>query len=309
MRKPDSRSNRILRRVLTAALAFIGISFLSVFLFYVFFFHRTARSSEPQELLYQNLSSMVPGGTVERVSFASDRQQLNGFFLHPENAEGVLVFAMGREAKIGDHLGETRAFAENGWNVLLYYGTGCGISGGSSMVGLAQGKRDLRAALQFLSSLDTYRKDSLVVYGHSMGAYAAAAVSDEVPELDGIVCVAGFESSPVLMVSGAKAKVGPLAYVGAPFIHLFEHMIFGSDASDSASESLAASGLPSFLIRFEDDPVIPPDADLLANLENKKAPNAVLVRLGEPYAEHHNSDILSGSDVLDSVLLFLSGCR
>ena len=303
------RSRRILRRVLTALLVFIGVSFLSVFLFYGFFFRRTGRSEESQETLLTELVSLVPGGSVDRVSFDSDSNTLCGYFLHPEQADGILVFAMGKEAKIGDHLNETKAFLEDGWNVLIYYGTGCGASEGTSMVGLTQGKHDLSAALGFLRDSGSIDSSPLAVYGHSMGAYAAAALTDEVPDIDAVVCVAGFDSSPDMMIAGARSKVGPLAYAGAPFIELFERMIFGSDAGDSASESISVSGTPALLVQFDRDPVIPREADIIENMENKKAPLAVFLRLGEPYAGHHNSDVLSGSDALDSVLVFLSGCR
>jgi len=302
-------SGKTWRRILIAVLAVIGTSFLAVFLFYVVFFKRTARSSESQEELYGKLCSMVPGGSVESVSFSSDGRTLRGYWLHPEENDGILVFAMGREAKIGDHLAEASAFTEDGWNVFLYYETGCGASDGETMVGLAQGKTDLSSALSYIASLGMPDEESLVIYGHSMGAYATAAVSDEFPEIDGVVCVAGFETSPQLMISAAREKAGPIVYLGVPFIYLCEYVLFGDDAWDSASESLTASGVPAYLLQFENDPVIPKYADIVTHIENKKAPNAVCTRLEEPYSNNHNSAVLAGSNTMDSIVLFFSGCR
>ena len=72
----------------------------------------------------------------------------------------------------GVTLPETMHFVDSGYSVLTYDATGTGASGGSGTRGLAQSALDLDAALTRAEQEDL----PILLFGHSWGGYAAAAV-------------------------------------------------------------------------------------------------------------------------------------
>ena len=94
---------------------------------------------------------------------------------------------------IKTHLAEAIRFVENGYTVLLFDGTGTRASEGWGVRGLTQGALDLDAALDFVRKDEQLKELPLIVYGHSMGGYAAAVVTASHPEIDGIVSICAFD--------------------------------------------------------------------------------------------------------------------
>ena len=164
-----SGKSRTLRRVLLLALAvYLVCSVAAVQVMNAALF---GRADEPDGLTvrYADVAADYPRQTV---TFSSGSAQLTGWLYPAEDAAALVVIAHGLGADAEVYLPETMHFVDEGYSVLTYDATGTGASGGSGTRGLAQSALDLDAALTRAEQEDL----PILLFGHSWGGYAAAAV-------------------------------------------------------------------------------------------------------------------------------------
>ena len=164
-----SRKSRTLRRVFLLALAvYLVCSIAAVQVMNAALF---GRADEPDGLTvrYEDVAADYPRQTV---TFSSGSAQLTGWLYPAEDAAALVVIAHGLGADAETYLPETMHFVDSGYSVLTYDATGTGASGGSGTRGLAQSALDLDAALTRAEQEDL----PILLFGHSWGGYAAAAV-------------------------------------------------------------------------------------------------------------------------------------
>ena len=167
-------------------------------------------------------------------------------------------------------------FVDSGYSVLAYDATGTGASGGSGTRGLAQSALDLDAALTRAEQEDL----PILLFGHSWGGYAAAAVLGGSHDVTASVCAAGFDTPLGLMRQTARRWCGPVAELGVPFLWLDQQLRFGTAANVSGAEAAAASGVPVLVLHGSDDGTIPADGpSLLAACQKENALNIRTVLL------------------------------
>ena len=167
-------------------------------------------------------------------------------------------------------------FVDEGYSVLAYDATGTGASGGSGTRGLAQSALDLDAALTRAEQEGL----PILLFGHSWGGYAAAAVLGGSHDVTASVCAAGFDTPLGLMRQTARRWCGPVAELGVPFLWLDQQLRFGTAANVSGAEAAAASGTPVLVLHGADDDTIPADGpSLLAACQKENAPNIRTVLL------------------------------
>lgn len=146
--------------------------------------------------------SDFPGLTRQRFAVTGDRQiPLNGWFyfygsFQPEN---LIVFDHGIGAGHLAYLHEIEFLAQNGYTVYSYDHTGCVSTGGSGILGFAQGFNDLDCVLTAMAQLPQFRNVPRKLVGHSWGGYAAMNVSAFHPEVTHVVSLAGFLSARSLI--------------------------------------------------------------------------------------------------------------
>mgnify|MGYP002611660604 CR=1 FL=1 len=208
-----SRRSRVLRRILLLALAvYLICSVAAVQVMNAALF---GRADEPDGLTmrYADVAADYPRQTV---TFSSGSAQLTGWLYPAEDAAALVVIAHGLGADAETYLPETMHFVDSGYSVLTYDATGTGASGGSGTRGLAQSALDLDAALT--RAEQEYLP--ILLFGHSWGGYAAAAVLGGSHDVTASVCAAGFDTPLGLMRQTARRWCGPVAELGVPFLWL-----------------------------------------------------------------------------------------
>ena len=113
--------------------------------------------------------------------------------------EKLVVFDHGIGAGHLAYLREIELLAAHGYTVYSYDHTGCVSTGGSGILGFAQGVNDLDHVLTALRKDPRFREESVKLVGHSWGAYASMNVAALHPEVTHVVSLAGFLSARALV--------------------------------------------------------------------------------------------------------------
>ena len=269
---PKGRKGRVLRKV--------AVTLLFILLFYIVFstaaalvaptliFSRSDVGAENLEIAFSDL-----GLPRTEVRFESGANELMGYYYEAEGAKGIVVFVHGFHSGADAHLPEILWFLDRGWSVFAFDGTGTRGSEGAGTVGLAQMKYDLLCALDFIKS--SLPAQPVVLYGHSQGAYAAAAVLNDFPEIRAAALIAGFDSPLDIMMYHARARVGVLADTQYPFLALSNYLTFGAEGNESAASSINAGDTPVLIIDCARDEIV--TEELRISTRGVTDPNAKVV--------------------------------
>lgn len=289
------RAKRILKRVVGFLLAFIlfftGISMFGSAVVFRVLFRRIDTLPVYVEIPYDEIAA--PQYRREPVSFLSGENRLSGW-LYGGGENGLVVIAPGMNSNSETHLAEVMFFRDNGYSVLAYTGTGFCDSEGEGIVGLQQSKLDLLAALDFVSTDSRTSALPVILYGHSMGGYAAASVLDEA-QVSGAICVSGFNAPVETMYRLARRYVGAAADVEYPFLYLQNIFVFGGDADDSAVESINSVDTPVLIVQGTQDAVVTEDVSIFSHEDEITNPNADFIAVDAPNRSGHRSVWLSDS--------------
>lgn len=282
------RLHIILRRGLMAVLVFtLVFVFSSVAFSAVFFrvmFARKDSLSEVVRVPYESLESKL---RRQEVAFPSGDNVLRGYLYAAENDKGLVIIAPGISSDADAHLAETMRFADSGYAVLAYDATGVCESEGDSRVGLQQSRRDLLAAVDYAANDSRLSDLPVFLYGHSLGAYAAASVLDEAA-VEAAVCVSGFDSPVGTMYGQAKGYVGVLADVEYPFLYFQNFLLFGDEADKHALDGVNSGDTPVLIFHGSEDKVVPYDLSLYARHEEFDNPNAAVELIDEDSRSGHS---------------------
>ena len=112
--------------------------------------------------------------------------------------EKLVVFDHGIGAGHEAYLREIEYLARNGYTVYSYDHTGCVSTGGTGILGFAQGISDLDHVLTALQQDPRFASVPRKIIGHSWGGYACMNVGALHPEVTHIVSLAGFLSAKAL---------------------------------------------------------------------------------------------------------------
>ena len=111
----------------------------------------------------------------------------------------LIVFDHGIGAGHYAYLKEIDCLARNGYTVYSYDHTGCVATGGTGILGFAQGINDLDHVLTALQNDPRFSSVPRKLIGHSWGGYASMNVSALHPEVTHVVSLAGFLSARSLV--------------------------------------------------------------------------------------------------------------
>lgn len=217
---------------------------------------------------------------------------LQGYLFGQDSRRGLIIVAHGFHSDADSHLGEILYFARQGWCVLAFDGTGAGQSDGKSTVGLEQMRRDLRSVMDYVHTQDRLSGLPVVLYGHSMGGYAVAALADA-PDVAGVISVAGFNEPVETMVSFSRKYIGVLADLEYPVIYLQDRFLFGADANTTAVEAINATDTPVMIVYGSADQTIPYSLSIYAHRGEITNANAEYIYIDEAYRNTHSTGWLS----------------
>lgn len=196
----------------------------------------------------------------KHVFTSNEGQKITGYVYTKGDTEpkGLIVLAHGFGG--GGHcsyMDVADYFASNGYNVFAYDATGNDESEGESVKGLPQGVIDLDYALNYIKADEELSDLPLMLWGHSWGGYSACSVSKLHPEIEGIISVAGFNSSLDMIENVGRDMAGDAIDYAMPLFEDLEKDKFGDFATMNVLESLERSTADVLIYHSADDDLIP----------------------------------------------------
>ena len=196
----------------------------------------------------------------KHVFTSNEGQKITGYVYKKGDTEpkGLIVLAHGFGG--GGHcsyMDVADYFASNGYNVFAYDATGNDESEGESVKGLPQGVIDLDYALNYIKADEELSDLPLLLWGHSWGGYSVCSVSKLHPEIEGIISVAGFNSSLDMIENVGRDMAGDAIDYAMPLFEDLEKDKFGDFATMNVLESLERSTADVLIYHSADDDVIP----------------------------------------------------
>lgn len=163
---------------------------------------------------------------------------------------------------------------------------------------MAQSKLDLDAALRFIETDESFGGLPVLLYGHSWGAYAAAAVLDLGHDVTAAVCVSGYDTPLGILYETSKRIIGPMAGPAYPFMGLDNFFRFGRDAGVSAVQGINASGLPVLIVHgIADKTVLYNGSSIISRRDKITNPHVEYFIRDQPGQNGHTDLYLSAEAV------------
>ena len=233
--------------------------------------------------------SDLDGYSRSQVTFPSGKNDLTGYLYGQGNSQGLVVIAPGLGEGADTFLAEIAYFVDHGWRVFTYDPTGSFASQGKSTLGLPQSLVDLRAALDYLQTRADSQGLPLMLYGHSWGAYAVAAILPEGYNVSAVASISGFNSPKGLLTEQLRVSLGWLAPLEVPFGQLYQRLLFGNDATATAIGGINSGDTPVLIVHGDaDESITYAGASIIAQRERISNPNATTVTRSIPGQNDHN---------------------
>ena len=196
------------------------------------------------------------------VRFKSGDNTLVGYVYGEHNDKGLVVIAHGLGGGAESYMAETLYFVDNGWRVFSFDCTGSYESEGKGAKGLPQSVVDLNSALGYIESDSALKDLPVMLYGHSWGGYAVAAVLNYGHDVAAAASIAGFNAPMEILFERAERMMGSIAHVAALDAGRgwLAEVLGELDDSRALLARLVADHLPAVSVRV-------PDATYLAWLD------------------------------------------
>jgi pimeloyl-ACP methyl ester carboxylesterase len=230
--------------------------------------------------------SDVTGYPRSVIKFNSGGNMLTGYIYGEENQKGLVVISHGLGYGAEDYLAQSLYFVDHGWRVFSFDNTGVYQSEGQNQVGLSQSLLDLNAALAYIEKDPALSKLPIMLYGHSWGGYAVAAVLNYDHNIAAVVSIAGFNTPDELMLEDARSEMGFFGYIEYPIMVKYQSWLFGDTAKISAVEGINHTDIPVMIIHGTGDESISyTGASIISHRAEITNPNVVYQTIS---AENHN---------------------
>lgn len=224
------------------------------------------------------------------VSFKSGDNNLQGYLYGENNAPGLVIVAHGIGGGADSYLPQIFYFLDQGWQVFAYDATGSFDSEGKSTRGFPQSLLDLKAALDYIATQPALASQDKLLFGHSWGGYAVAAVLRYDYDIGGVVTVAAADGAMDIVVEQARNMMGVFADIQYPFLWLYQRMLFGKVTDISAAEAISSSDVPVLIIHGTEDEMISyTGSAIIARMEQITSAKAKSIAVSEPDRNGHNS--------------------
>jgi dienelactone hydrolase len=267
-------------------LVFVAASYMFSKVFYDGYFKRLDEPKYTGLLRYTDIT----GYDRTKVTFPSANNVLTGFIYGEKNSKGLVVISHGLGYGAEDYLAETLYFVDHGWRVLAYDNTGTYNSQGNSQIGLPQSALDLDAALTYVENDPSLNKLPVMLFGHSWGGYAVAAVLNYNHPVSAVASISGFNSPNELLLEEAKREMGFFGYIEYPFLVKYQSWIFGDSAKLNAVDGINKSGIPIMIIHgTEDESISFNGASIISHKADISNPNVLYKVVSTPNRNRHKS--------------------
>ena len=170
-------------------------------------------------LLYSDLDSeQYPRKTLQ---IQSGKNLLTAYLYGENNSNGLIIVSPGHTDANDIKLYEIIYFVDNGWKVLCYDYTGSYTSQGKNLVGYNQSVHDLDNVLNYVDNENKFKNIPVVLFGHSLGAYASAAVLQYKHNVNAAIIASGFDTPLEQWLYSIERFTGGFHYLLYPFTRLF----------------------------------------------------------------------------------------
>ena len=220
------------------------------------------------------------------VRFRSGDNTLVGYVYGEHNDKGLVVIAHGLGGGAESYMAETLYFVDNGWRVFSFDCTGSYESEGKGAKGLPQSVVDLNSALGYIESDSALKDLPVMLYGHSWGGYAVAAVLSYGHDVAAAASIAGFNAPMEILFERAERMMGSIAHVEYPFLWAYQTMLFGRAARLTAVDGINSADTAVMIIHGDKDTTVSYDrASIIAHRGEITSPNVVYKTCA---TENHN---------------------
>ena len=276
MREAARRRPRIAKVVLIGlATIVILFSVCSMVVVKTMYDRQFQRADKPRFSGYLTYGD-VDGYDRRVVRFRSGGNTLVGYVYGEHNDKGLVVIAHGLGGGAESYLAETLYFVDNGWRVFSFDCTGSHESEGKGTIGLPQSVLDLNVALDYVESDSTLKDLPIMLYGHSWGGYAVAAVLNYGRDIAAAASIAGFNAPMEILFEQAREMMGAFAYVEYPFLWAYQTMLFGRAARLTAVDGTNSADTAVMVIHGDKDKTVSYDsAGIIAHKSEITNPNVV----------------------------------
>lgn len=234
-------------------------------------------------------------------TFPCGNNRLKGYLYSPQQSfaskDTLVVIIPGYRSNTDHYLEQIKSFSNYGKGVFIFDTTGSGESGGDSSVGFSQVVLDLNSALEFIEQNNFFGYKNLVLFGHSRGGYAACCALRDNKNISAVVSVSGLNSAMEATGLPATRFVGPLAYLGYPFLYTYQSMLFGNRvASGNAAQIISENSVPVLIIHGEEDDTAPIEQGSIISHRDEITSDKVEFFVSTADGQDGHTDILFDSD-------------
>lgn len=224
-------------------------------------------------LLYSDLDEkQYPRDTLQ---IQSGKNVLTGYLYGANNTNGLIIISPGHTDANDIKLYEIIYFVDNNWKVLCYDYTGCYNSQGSSMVGYTQSVHDLDAVLTYIENSNDYQDIPILLFGHSLGGYASAAVLQYNHRVKAAIIASGFDTPKEQWTYSIERYTGVFHYVLSPFTTMFISFKYGKEQNLSAVDGINSVDIPILVISGTHDIFYGGDSPIYRKRDNITNPNCI----------------------------------
>ena len=158
---------------------------------------------------YELPGNTIPDSLLDMVTFDSDNNTLYGYWIESATSRGMtILYCHGNKHNIDEYWDRVMMMHDLGVNVFIFDYRGYGLSGGTpSETGMY---KDGEAALNFILSHYQVDKDSLCLYGYSLGNVASIYLAAEVIDPLCLIAESPFASANSLTQSGIALDIPAL---------------------------------------------------------------------------------------------------
>ena len=129
-----------------------------------------------------------------------------------------------------------------------------------------------------------------MLFGHSWGGYAVAAVLNYSHPVAAVASISGFNSPNDLLWEQARSQLGVFGYFEYPFLALYQSWLFGKDAGLSAVNGINQSGIPVMIIHGTgDEDISYTGASIISHQADITDPNVEYVTCSKEGQNGHKS--------------------
>ena len=189
----------------------------------------------------------------EVLQIPSGENTLTGYLYGRENTKGLIIISPGHRDPSDVKLYEITYFVDHDWMVLCYDYTGCFNSGGKSMIDYNQAPKDLDAVLSYVEDEDRFTDMKLLLFGHSLGGYATAAVLQDNHNITAAIVASGFDTPMEQWIYSVGRFTGVFREFFKPFSKAYMKMNYGADSYLSAIDGINSVDIPVLVISGTDD--------------------------------------------------------